>query len=159
MKTVILCVGKLREAYWRDAAAEYAKRIGRFGGLEIIEIPDLAEPKNASAADIAKLVEAEGVTLLTQLKPRDHVVALCINGKQITSPALADKLADMELGGAGRAVFIIGGSNGLSTAVMQRAQEKLSFSPMTFPHQLARIMLLEQLYRARKILAGETYHK
>lgn len=159
MKLAIACVGKLREAYWRDAAAEYAKRLQRFGALETFELPDLSEPKNASAADLRKLVDGEGAALLQLLKPRDHVVALCINGKQLDSPALAGRIRALETAGTARTVFLIGGSNGLSQAVIARADEKLSFSPMTFPHQLARVMLLEQLYRARKILANETYHK
>lgn len=159
MTTVILCVGKLKEAYWRDAVAEYAKRLQRFGAFSIIELADLPEPKNASAADIQKIIAQEGEAMLAQLKPRDYVVALCIDGKQRDSLAFADDIARIESSGAARAVFLIGGSNGLSPAVISRANAKLSFSPMTFPHQLARVMLLEQLYRARKILANETYHK
>lgn len=159
MRLAILCVGKLKEAYWRDAAAEYAKRLKRFGPLEIIECPDMAEPKNASAADIRRLVEAESAALLAQIKPRDHVVALCIEGKQCASPTLADRLRSVEMSGAARVVFLIGGSNGLSPAILTQAQDKLSFSQMTFPHQLARVMLLEQLYRANKIIANEAYHK
>lgn len=159
MTTVILCVGKLKEAYWRDAVAEYAKRLQRFGPFSIIELADLPEPKNASAADIQKIIAQEGEAMLAQLKPRDYVVALCIDGKQRDSLAFADDIARIESSGAARAVFLIGGSNGLSQAVISRANAKFSFSPMTFPHQLARVMLLEQLYRARKILANETYHK
>lgn len=159
MKAAIICVGKLRERYWKEAADEYVKRLSRYGGMEVIECADLAEPRNASAADIQRIVDAEGEAILAQLKPRDHVIALCIDGKQHTSEALAKRISGVEDGGAGRVVFIIGGSNGLSQAVVRRAQERLSFSPMTFPHQLARVMLLEQVYRARKILAGETYHK
>lgn len=159
MTTVILCVGKLKEAYWRDAVAEYAKRLQRFGPFSIVELADLPEPKNASAADIQKIVAQEGEAMLAQLRPRDYVVALCIDGKQRDSLAFADDIARIESSGAARAVFLIGGSNGLSSAVIGRANAKLSFSPMTFPHQLARVMLLEQLYRARKILANETYHK
>lgn len=159
MTTVILCVGKLKEAYWRDAVAEYAKRLQRFGPFSIIELADLPEPKNASAADIQKIIAQEGEAMLAQLKPRDYVVALCIDGKQRDSLAFADDIARIESSGAARAVFLIGGSNGLSPAVISRANAKFSFSPMTFPHQLARVMLLEQLYRARKILANETYHK
>ncbi len=159
MTTAILCVGKLREAHWRGAADEYAKRLRRFGALEVIECADLSEPKNASPADIARIIRQEGASLLAQIRPRDHVVALCIGGKAIDSPAFARRLQSIEDGGAPRAVFVIGGSNGLSPDVLARAQETLSFSPMTFPHQLARVLLLEQLYRARKILAGEAYHK
>lgn len=159
MSCAIVCVGKLREAYWRDAVAEYAKRLKRYGGLDIIECADLPEPKNASPADIRKVMDVEGASLLSQIKPRDHVIALCIDGRSYTSPKLAERIAAIEVDGAARIVFVIGGSNGLSDAVIQRANEKLSFSPMTFPHQLARVMLLEQIYRARKILANETYHK
>lgn len=159
MTTVILCVGKLKEAYWRDAAAEYAKRLQRFGPLSVIELPDLPEPKNASEADIQKLVAQEGEAMLAQLKPRDTVVALCIDGKQRDSVEFAADLSRIEASGAARVVYAIGGSNGLSPAFIRRANARFSFSPMTFPHQLARVMLLEQLYRARKILANETYHK
>ena len=159
MTTVILCVGKLKEAYWRDAAAEYAKRLQRFGPLSVIELPDLPEPKNASEADIQKLVAQEGEAMLAQLKPRDIVVALCIDGKQRDSVEFAADLSRIEASGAARVVYAIGGSNGLSPAFVRRANARLSFSPMTFPHQLARVMLLEQLYRARKILSNETYHK
>ncbi len=158
MKPLIVCVGKLREAYWRDAASEYVKRLARFGGVDIAECADLPEPKNASESDIRRVLDAEGTSILAQVGPRDHVIALCVDGKMIDSPALADRLRQIE-DGAKRPVFIIGGSNGLSQAVIRRADERISFSPMTFPHQLARVVLLEQLYRARKIVAGETYHK
>lgn len=159
MKTAILCVGKLKERYFREAATEYAKRISRFGGIEIVECPDVSEPRNASAADIQRIVALEGADVLQKISARDYVIALAIDGARIDSPALAQKIGKWEDGGVYRAVFLIGGSNGLSPDVRRRANEALSFSPMTFPHQLARIMLLEQLYRARKILAGEAYHK
>lgn len=159
MKIAIVCVGKLRETYWRDAAGEYIKRLGRFGPISVIELPDLPEPKKASDADIRRLVDAEGAAMLAHLRPRDHVVALCLDGKQRSSRQLAARVAQLESGGTDRALFLIGGSNGLSDAVLSRANETLSFSSMTFPHQLARVMLLEQLYRARKILSGEAYHK
>lgn len=159
MKTTILCVGKLREAFWREAAAEYSKRLNRLGGIEIQEIPDMAEPRNASAAELLRLVDAEGAALLSRVKPQDHVITLCIDGREMDSVAFAGRLQRLIDGGAARIVFVIGGSNGLSEPVIARANETLSFSPMTFPHQLARVMLLEQIYRARKILAGETYHK
>lgn len=159
MNLAILCVGKLREPYWRDAAAEYQKRLSRLGGLSIHECPDLPVPKNAPAAELSRVLEAEGASLLSLVRPRDYVIALCVEGKQMDSPALARHLQLLEDGGMGRGVFLIGGSNGLSPGVLSRADERLSFSPMTFPHQLARVMLAEQLYRCRKILAGETYHK
>lgn len=160
MKTLLLCVGKLRERHYRDAAAEYIKRLGRFGGIEVLEIPDQPDGgKRAQEADRRRGVEAEGSALLSHIRPKDHVTALCIDGKQQSSVAFSRSLAALDTGGASRVVFVIGGSNGLSEAVLRRADARLSFSPMTFPHQLARVMLLEQLYRARKILAGETYHK
>lgn len=159
MTTVILCVGKLKEAYWRDAAAEYIKRLQRFGPVSVVELPDLPEPKNASEADIQKIIAQEGEAMLAALKPRDYITALCIDGKQRNSVEFSADLARIEQSGAARAVYIIGGSNGLSPAVIRRANAKFSFSPMTFPHQLARVMLLEQLYRARKILGNEAYHK
>ena len=159
MTTVILCVGKLKEAYWRDAAAEYSKRLQRFGPVSVVELPDLPEPKNASEADIPQIIAQEGEAMLAALKPRDYITALCIDGKQRNSVEFSADLARIEQSGAARAVYIIGGSNGLSPAVIRRANAKFSFSPMTFPHQLARVMLLEQLYRARKILGNEAYHK
>lgn len=159
MRMVVLCVGKLRERYYQDAEAEYIKRLGRFGGVEVIEVADLPEPKRASDADIRRIVDAEGEALLARVQARDHVVALCVDGKQWDSPGLAGWVRDVEDGGAARMVWVIGGSNGLSEKVLARAQARLSISRMTFPHQLARVILLEQLYRARKILVGETYHK
>ena len=159
MTTVLLCIGKLKEAYWRDAAEEYLKRLRRFGPVSVVECADLPEPKNASPALLERLVAKEGDSLLACLQPRDYVTALCIDGKEQSSTAFAASLARIEQSGAARAVFVIGGSNGLSQAVVRRADARLSFSPMTFPHQLARVLLLEQLYRARKILSNETYHK
>ncbi len=159
MQLAIACVGKLREGYFQDAAAEYLKRLTRFGGCTILECPDLSEPKNASAADITRIMDAEGAALLSKLGPRDHVIALTIDGKRLTSPGLSQRLVALGNESTHRVVFVIGGSNGLSSAVVARANERLSLSDMTFPHQLARVMLLEQLYRSNKILAGESYHK
>ena len=158
MNCAILCVGKLREKCWQDAAAEYQKRISRFGKLEIVEVNDLPEPQNASPAQQAQVMEKEGESLLSRLKPGDHVIALCIDGPQLTSERFAKSLQAAEMRG-GRQVFVIGGSLGLSQAVIQRADEKLSLSQMTFPHQLARVLLMEQIYRGCKINAGERYHK
>lgn len=159
MNAAILCVGKLREKYFADAAREYQKRISRFGKIEIIELPDLPEPANASEADRMKVMEKEGEAILSRVRPGDRVIALCIDAPQYESEAFAARLAqnDMRLGC--RQVFVIGGSLGLSPAVVRRADEKISLSRMTFPHQLARVMLLEQMYRACKINAGEKYHK
>ena len=158
MNTAVLCVGKLRERYWREAADEYKKRLSRFGRIEEIEVADRPEPANASAADEMRVLREEGADLLKRIRPDDVVIALCIEGKAMTSPDLARALAQEESSGR-RVVFVIGGSLGLAPEVIARAQRKLSFSPMTFPHQLARVMLLEQVYRACKINAGERYHK
>ena len=158
MNTAIVCVGRLKEKYWRDAAAEYEKRLSRFGKYETIEVGDLPEPQNASPALEAQLRQKEGEAILSKLRQDDTVVALCIEGKQMDSVELAGQLRRYADTGR-RVVFVIGGSLGLSPEVVARANMKLSFSPMTFPHQLARVMLLEQVYRACKINAGERYHK
>ena len=158
MNMALICMGKLKEKYWRDAAAEYEKRLSRFGKWETIELPDLPEPSNSSPAIEEQIKKKEGEAILSKLRDGDVVVCLCIDGKQMDSVQLSRKLTELIDTGR-RVVFIIGGSLGLSDEVVRRAQVKLSFSPMTFPHQLARIMLLEQTYRALKIAAGERYHK
>jgi len=145
-------------AYWRDAAAEYEKRLSRFGKWETIELPDLPEPSNSSPAIEEQIKKKEGDAILSKIRDGDVVVCLCIDGKQMDSVQLSRKMTELIDTGR-RVVFVIGGSLGLSDDVVRRAQVKLSFSPMTFPHQLARIMLLEQTYRALKIAAGERYHK
>jgi len=124
----------------------------------MIELPDLPEPQNASPAQCAQVMEKEGEMILGRIRPQDHVIALCIDGPQYESEKFAKRIRENEMKGS-RQVFIIGGSLGLSPAVIQRADEKLSLSKMTFPHQLARVLLLEQIYRACKINAGERYHK
>ena len=158
MNMALICMGKLKEKYWRDAAAEYEKRLSRFGKWETIELPDLPEPSNSSPAIEEQIKKKEGEAILAKLRDGDVVVCLCIDGKQMDSVQLSRKLTELIDTGR-RVVFVIGGSLGLSDEVVRRAQLKLSFSPMTFPHQLARIMLLEQTYRALKIAAGERYHK
>ena len=154
-----MAVWKLREKPYRQMADEYLKRLSRFGKYEEAEIPDLAEPENGSAALEEQIKTREGAELLKRIAPRDHVIALTIGGRRPDSPGLAARIADLRAQGAGRLVFVIGGSLGLGKNVLERADEELSMSPMTFPHQLARVMLLEQLYRSEKILAGERYHK
>ena len=158
MNAALICVGRLKEKYWTDASGEYEKRLSRYGRFDLIQVDDLPEPKNASDADRQKIMEKEGESILRHLSARDHVIALWIRAKEISSEHLADKMGQLSHTGK-RVVFVIGGSLGLSPAVIQRADEKMSMSPMTFPHQLARVMLLEQVYRACKITAGERYHK
>lgn len=158
MNITILCVGKLKEKFWQEAAAEYIKRLQRYMKLEVIEVPDLPEPANASDADREQVKEKEGKALLAKIRPGDKVCAMCIEGPQLESPQLAKMMkADEETGA--RRVYVIGGSLGLSADVLKRADDRLSMSKMTFPHALARVMLLEQLYRGAKIDAGERYHK
>lgn len=154
----LVCMGRLKEKYWRDAAAEYEKRLSRFGKWETIELPDLPEPTNSSPAIEEQIKKKEGEAILARIRDGDIVVCLCIDGRQMDSVQLSAKLTELIDTGR-RVVFVIGGSLGLSPEVVRRAQLKLSFSPMTFPHQLARVMLLEQTYRALKIAAGERYHK
>ena len=158
MNMALICVGRLKERYWREAAAEYEKRLSRFGRFETLELPDLPEPANSSPAIERQICQKEGEAILAKIREDDIVITLCIEGKQLDSVQLSQKLAELSATGR-RVVFVIGGSLGLSEAVVARAQMKLSFSPMTFPHQLARVMLLEQTYRAMKIAAGERYHK
>ena len=158
MSTVILCVGRLKEKPYRDMADEYLKRLGRFGKYEEIEVPDL--PDGGGSQALEEQVKAkEGEAILARIKPGDHVICLTIPGKQTDSPQLAKHLQDLRTGGAGRVVFVIGGSLGLGQNVLARADEELSMSRMTFPHQLARVMLLEQVYRAEMISSGGRYHK
>ena len=158
MNMALICMGRLKEKYWRDAAAEYEKRLSRFGKWETIELPDLPEPSNSSPAIEEQIKKKEGEAILAKIRDQDIVVCLCIDGKQLDSVQLSKKLTELVDTGR-RVVFVIGGSLGLAPQVVAPAQMKLSFSPMTFPHQLARIMLLEQTYRALKIAAGERYHK
>ncbi len=158
MSMALICMGRLKEKYWRDAAAEYEKRLTRYTKWETIELPDLPEPSNSSPAIEAQIKDREGAAILARIRPDDAVIALCIDGRALDSVQLSKKLTHLQDSGR-RVVFVIGGSLGLSDAVVARADVKLSFSPMTFPHQLARIMLLEQVYRGCKIAAGERYHK
>lgn len=158
MNMALVCMGRLKEKYWRDAATEYEKRLSRFGKWETIELPDLPEPANSSPAIEEQIKKKEGEAILARIRDGDIVVCLCIDGRQMDSVQLSAKLTELIDTGR-RVVFVIGGSLGLSPEVVRRAQLRLSFSPMTFPHQLARIMLLEQTYRALKIAAGERYHK
>ena len=158
MSTAVLCVGRMKEKPYREMADEYLKRLSRFGKYEETEIPDL--PENCGSAALEEQIRTrEGEALLSRIRPGDRVIALTINGRQTDSPGLARHLQEMRVSGVSRTVFVIGGSLGLGKNLLARADEEMSMGPMTFPHQLARVMLLEQLYRAEKILAGERYHK
>lgn len=159
VNVTVLCVGKLKEAYWRDACDEYVKRLGAFCKLQVIEVAEERLPDNPSAAQIAATVEAEGKRLLEKL-PRDGaVIPLCIEGKTMDSPSLSACVERLTVEGVSHITWIIGGSHGLSEEVKSKATLRLSMSPMTFPHQLARVMVLEQLYRSFQIAAGGRYHK
>lgn len=158
MNACVLAVGSLKEKWQKDGAGEYLKRLTRYGKYETAEVPDEPEPAKPSKALNDMVMEKEGKALLSRIRPNDKVVALCINGKQLSSEELASETQKWEQEGK-RVVFVIGGSLGLSDAVVARADYKLSFSKMTFPHPLMRVILLEQLYRAARINAGERYHK
>ena len=159
MSTAVIAIGRMKEKPYRQMADEYVKRLSRFGKFEEIELNDLPEPAGSSPALEEQLRTREGEAMLQRLKQGDHVIALTIPGKRMSSEELAAHVAELRNRGAGRLVFLVGGSLGLGSNVLARADEELSMGPMTFPHQLARVMLLEQLYRAEKINAGERYHK
>lgn len=157
MNVKIVCVGKLKEKFMQDACREYEKRIGRFCNIETVEIPDRKNPDLSSTKLCIEVMEKEGEDILSKIK-NEYVIALCIEGKKLTSEGMAEKIEILKNEGK-KIVFVIGGSLGLSEKVKKRADFKLSFSDMTFPHALARVMLEEQIYRAFKINAGESYHK
>ncbi len=159
LRVTLLCVGKLKEEYWRRACAEYEKRLGAFCQFSLVEVAEERLPDNPSAAQIEATIEAEGKRLLDRLPKETAVIPLCIEGKALSSPALAAYVADLAVSGTSQLAFVIGGSYGLSAAVKSRAAMRLSMSPMTFPHQLARVMVLEQIYRAFQINNGGKYHK
>ena len=158
----IICVGDLKETYWREACAEYAKRLGRFCKFRIAEVAESRLPDAPSDADIAKAVRGEGERLMKEIErggTDGFVMALCIEGREMPSEQLARTLERTAVNGRSRVDFVIGGSYGLSETVKARADCRLSMSPMTFPHQLARVMVCEQVYRAFSINADTKYHK
>ena len=158
MNGIILCVGKLKERWQREGCEEYLKRLSRYGRYEVIAVDDLPAPERASDAQLRQIMDREGQALLRQIRPTDRVIALCVVADAPDSVALSRRLTGWA-GDGRRNVFVIGGSNGLSEAVLRRADAKLSFSNLTFPHGLMRVILLEQLYRAERIRTGEPYHK
>lgn len=158
MAVRILCVGKLKERWQRDACAEYTKRMGRYGGVEILEIEDLPEPAKPNEALERQVMQKEGAQLLRHIRREDRVIALCVQGEAPDSVQWAGRMRAWSMDGR-RMVFVIGGSLGLSPDVIERADVRLSLSNMTLPHALARVVVLEQVYRAARINAGERYHK
>lgn len=159
MRITLAVVGKVKERYFTQAIEEYAKRLGRYCKLSIVQVADEKTPDQASQAQEEQIKEKEGQRLLAMLKDGCYVVALDIRGDMLDSVALAEKLASLASSGFGHVAFVIGGSLGLSTSVLARADYRLSFSPMTFPHQLMRVILLEQVYRGFRIIEGAPYHK
>lgn len=156
MKYTIVAVGKLKERFWADACAEYLKRLQPYAKTAVVEVPDVDPAK--AGGEQAALVR-EGTAVLKVIPERAHIVLLAIDGVQRTSEGLSQRLDDLALSGVGEIVFVIGGSCGVSDDVRARANETLSFGKITLPHNLARVVLLEQLYRACKISRGEPYHK
>lgn len=157
MPLTLVAVGRMGEM-WALPARQYEARIQPYDRLNISEVPDQREPDKPVPALIERALRREAEGILAKIKPQDHVIALCIDGRPMDSPAFARRLGALRDQGR-HVVFVIGGSHGLHGDVLARADERLSFSDMTFPHQLARVMLLEQIYRAHKILSGERYHK
>lgn len=158
-KVSIICVGKLKEKFYAGAAAEYTKRLGRFCKLEIVELAEERLPEDPSPAQIGAALAKEADAIRGKLPSSAYVIAMCVEGKTRSSEELAQLMADSAGRGESHLVFLIGGSFGLHPSVKELAAVKLSMSPMTFPHHLARVMLLEQIYRAYQINAGSKYHK
>ena len=154
----IVCVGKLKERYWQEACGEYMKRLGAYCNGEIIEVKEEKLPANPSAADERNVIDAEGRSLLDKIGKNDYVIALDVKGKALSSEEMAGRISEISFTHSALA-FIIGGSLGLSDEVKARADARISFGPITLPHQLARVVALEQIYRAFKINSNETYHK
>lgn len=159
MNIHILTVGKLKEKYLKLGIQEYVKRLGPFAKVTITEVNDEKAPESLSDADIQLVKQKEGERLLSHISTDTYVFALAIQGKQFTSEALANQIDKLATYGKSKLTFVIGGSHGLSEDVLRRADQQLSFSKMTFPHQLMRLILVEQIYRAFKINRGEPYHK
>lgn len=159
MNITLITVGKLKEKYLKEAILEYSKRLSRYCKIDIIELQDEKTPENASSKEDALIKEKEGEKILSSIKDNMYVVALDLNGKMLSSEEFSAFIDDLGLRGNSNIAFVIGGSIGLSKAVLSRADYKLCFSKMTFPHQLFRVMLLEQIYRGFRISRGEPYHK
>lgn len=159
MKITLITVGKIKEKYLKDAIAEYSKRLGRYCKLEIIEVADEKTPDQASETVEEGIRTKEGERILKHIKDDMYVVTLEISGKMLSSEELAEKINSLGLAGKSSIAFVIGGSIGLGKEVLSRSDYALSFSKMTFPHQLMRVILLEQVYRSYRIISGSPYHK
>ena len=159
MKITIISVGKIKEKYLKDAIAEYAKRLGKYCRLDMIEVADEKTPDQASEAVEEGIRAKEAERILKNIKDDMYVITLEIQGKMLTSEELADRIETLGIQGKSSIAFVIGGSIGLGKAVLDRSDFALSFSRMTFPHQLMRVILLEQIYRGFRIINGEPYHK
>ena len=158
MNITIICVGKIKESFYRDAIAEYAKRLSAYCTFKVCEVDDEPDTGSSEAA-IETAKEREAERILKNIKPGMHVITLEIKGKKYSSETFSAMLSDLFVSGKSDIAFVIGGSNGLAKSVSDRADGKLSFSDMTFPHQLMRVILLEQIYRSYRIISGEPYHK
>lgn len=159
MKITIVCVGKIKEKFYRDALVEYTKRLSRYCSLSITEVADEKTKEQASDVECAIIKDREGERILKSIREDGYVITLAIDGKNLDSVELSKKIEHLALTGKSNLYFVIGGSLGLSDEVMKRADYKLSFSRMTFPHQLMRVILLEQIYRSYRIINHEPYHK
>ena len=159
MHITVICVGKIKEKFYTDALAEYQKRLSKYCKLDIVELADEKTKENASAHEVELVKAKEGERILSAIKEDMYVIALAIEGKMLDSVEFSKKLENLGISGSSHVAFVIGGSLGLDKRVLDRADMKLSFSKMTFPHQLMRVILLEQIYRGFKIIAGEPYHK
>ena len=155
----LICVGKLKETFYLDACQEYLKRLKGYCKLTLVEIPEGKLPQSPSLGEIAAALDKEGDAIRAKLPPGGTLVALCVEGQEKSSPELADFVQSFQNSGGRHLVFLIGGSYGLHPSIKAEARLRLSMSPMTFPHHLARVMVLEQIYRAFKINEGSSYHK
>lgn len=158
-RVTVLCVGKLKEKFYLEAAAEYVKRLQRFCKLELVELPESRLPESPSPAEVQRALAAEAAAIRERLPRGGAIIALCIEGKPCSSVELSRRMEELAVAGKTQLTFLIGGSVGLDESLKWQADWRLSMSPMTFPHHLARIMLLEQIYRAYQISAGTKYHK
>ena len=159
MKITLITVGKIKEKYLKDAIAEYTKRLSKYCKLTMIEVEDEKTPNQASNTMEEAIRDREGTRILRHIKEDSYVVSLEIKGKMLSSEQLADKIENLGIAGTSHICFVVGGSIGLSTKVTKRANFALSFSAMTFPHQLMKVILLEQIYRSYRIVSKEPYHK